>query len=170
MPLHTFTVSECEISVFPVDADGEALTDNPLWLGASADNIQISDSLEQIEDRPTGVPYPQVHHGAELHEITIGRIWETEVPVVTQPDELSISLAEADLANDVRPAANAQDYHLRPGQKYLVVLKWADDSEPDKFAYRIYYGVTDASFELSGDQADSGKQATHKWRAEYYLT
>ena len=168
MALYTFTVEEAEISVFPTDSDGVAITDTPLWIGLNAENIQLTSSLEEIEDRPSGMPYPEVHHGAESHEITIGRLWETDVPGVTQPSNLSELLAVADLVNNP-PAQNAIDYRLTPNRVYVVVIKWSEELDPDKFIYRVYYGVTDRSYELSGN-IDSGMQASHKWRAAYYLT
>lgn len=167
MPLHTFSIDEAEISLFPVDSEGRPITDSPLWLGAAAQHVEITEALEELEDRPSGSAHPVVHHGAELHEITLGRIWELQVPIVDHPENLAVTLA-TDLPAST-PAANGNDYRLRPGQEYVLVIQWEDEDDPQRFHWRVYYGVTDRSYNLSGDSAEDN-QAQHRWRAKYYLT
>ena len=167
MALQTFLIDEATVSVYPTDAEGNPITSNPVWLGLQAEGIRILDSLEEIEDRPSGVEYPEITHGAERHEVTITRLWEVDVPLVEQPDDLRVDLATLNLGGDP-PAENGLDYQLRPNQDYVVVIVWEDESDRRRFHYRVYYGVTDRSHELDG-RTGEGNRSVLAFRAKYFL-
>lgn len=168
MSLQAFIVDEAILSVFPTDAAGNPITTSPVWLGASIHGLRISESLTEVIDRPSGVKYGQTHHVDEEHLISIDRLWVTDVPVVTPPDNLAVLLGATDIGQPF-PAQNGTDYTLRRGMRYVVPIVWQDAFDANRFHYRVYYGVTDRSHEISGSGADGEINSAINWRAEFYL-
>lgn len=167
MAMHSFTIDEASISIYPVDANGNPVTDTPVWLSACADGIQLEESLEEIEDRPSGEPYPEHHHGAEVHRISIDHLWEMDLPLVPIPANLSVQLAATDIGEPL-PAQNGKDYKLRPNQEYVMTIVWEDERDSKRFGFRTYFGVKDISREIAG-RTDSESSSRFAFRAKYYL-
>lgn len=163
---HAFSVAEGQISIFPTDADGNAITTDPIYLGAVFENLTIHEGLEEIMDRPSGVVYPEAHHGAEEHTFDFEKLWEVELPLVDPPADLIPVILPSP---GEQPITNGKDYKLRPNTYYVVVFKWQDERDPTRFHYRIYHGVTDRSHDVSGSESDNGHRSRFSFRAQYYL-
>lgn len=166
--LNTFTVPEAIVSVYPTDANGEAITASPVWLGASVKGLHITERLVEVVDHPSGAPYGVAHHIDEEHSISMERLWIAETPLVSPPEDLAIALAATDIGQPFG-VTNGTDYRLRRNMRYIVPIIWQDESDPTSFIYRVYYGVTDQSHNLSASGADGEKTSVITWRAEYYL-
>jgi hypothetical protein len=167
MPLETFTIDQAIISVFPTDAGGLAITSDPIWLGQSVTGVEITEEIDQIIDRPSGELYPEVHHGAVKHEVSIERLWEVMVPLVDPPEELAVTLAATDQGGPL--ASNGIDYKIRTDRDYVMVILWVDDEDERRNHFRIYYGVRDKSHGVGGRSA-TGKRSQIVLTANYYLS
>ena len=168
MPLETFTIPEASISIYPVDALGLPITSSPIWLGACATGLQISESLTEVIDYPTGVTHGQAHHTDEQHSIAIDRLWVVDVTLAAPPANITAEIVTR-IIGGTAPVTNGTDYRLRRNQKYIAIIVWQDGDDPNRFIYRVYYGVTDRKHNLSGSGVDGEIGSQIEWRAEYYL-
>jgi hypothetical protein len=160
MSREAYIVDEAIISIFPLDVNGAADTANPIWFGEGVTGLRFVDTLVEVKDYPTGVPYGKVHHVDESHDITIERLWEVDVPAVEPPaGDIGVEVIEATLDNGTEPK-------LRPDQEYIMSVVWQNKEDPTRFHWRVYYGVTDVSQELSGVGNDGAFNATYAFRAQ----
>ncbi len=167
MPHQAFIVDEAIISIFPVDANGNPMVNAPIWLGECVTGLRIADTLKEVADYPTGAPYGKVHHVDESHEISIQKLWLVDIPMENPTPS-------GDIGVDVLPSGqsrlnNGNDYRLQPDQEYVMSIVWQDKENPSQWYWRVYYGVTDCSFELSGNGIDGEFGASHLWRAQYMV-
>lgn len=111
-----FTLLEARIWLYPTGADGNPLRDYPVWIGAGAENLKLTDSLMEVETRETGAPHPLVDHIGEEHQVEIERIWKV--------------------------SRTGQDFTLVPNQKFVLVVVWTEDGRGQQWKERVYHGVT----------------------------
>lgn len=166
MPSQAFLVSEAIVSIYPTDSDGYADTHNPILVGGAVEGLSIHDGVEEIEDRPTGALYPEIHHGAEQHSFEFDHIWAPNVSGETPISDLTVSSAIAGIVQ----AKNAVDLNLSPNVHYVVVFVWQDANNPDLWIYRTYYGVTDRTHDIAANGSDSAMSSKKSFRAAYFLT
>lgn len=165
--LETFTIPEANLSLYPVDDTGLPVTDNPVWLGANAKGIRITERKEEVEDRPTGSRYPQRHHIAEQHEISVEKLF-----IVSVPDDLPVQPSSVALVETVAggvSVTNSSNYQMRDNQQYILVIMWATDDNPDRYYHRTYFGVMDRSHDIGATGEDGAFDASIVWSAQYYI-
>lgn len=163
--LEAWIVDEAIISIFPVDDDGSPITSTPVWLGRVATGLKISHRAIGVVDHPTGAPYGIRHIVDEEHQIQLDRTWVTDVPGVTPPGG-DIGVA---IANGANPG-NGIDYTLQRDKQYILTIVWQNAEDPNRFYYRVYYGVTDVSHDVDATGgADSAFESAITWAAQYYL-
>ncbi len=139
MAEQVFTVSAAVINLYLIDGAG-AVVSTPVWIGACAEGLKLLYRFDIVKSRPTGVPYPKVHHVNEEHEIRIDRLW----------------------------VIDGQDFEMERNQRYVMQILWEDPNGAAGTHTRTYYGVTNNSadlnseghFELRHDQV---------FNAEYYV-
>lgn len=166
MSREAFTVAEAQISIWPSDANGEPVLSCPLVVGAGVENLTIEEELEEVVDRPSGVPYPIAYHGAEIHSFSFERAWSPDVTGDDPPADLAV---EATAGNIAVGHGNAIDVRLQPNTNYVAVLVFQDMYDATKWVYRCYFGVTDQKRSLSGNAAEEGIRSKQSFRAQYYL-
>jgi hypothetical protein len=137
LDIEPFYISSARMDVYPVLPNsskrempwGRPDVDNPIFAGASAERILITERLETSSQRLTGAKYPRPRQrGAREHEIRIEQIW------LTSPDLDDSSLR--------------YDWVLERDALYVVAFSWHDfnPSIADSQWYaRIYYGVATPS-------------------------
>ncbi|HXJ56507.1 MAG TPA: hypothetical protein VNU68_07590, partial [Verrucomicrobiae bacterium] len=146
LPLNCFLIAEATVSIFPVDAEGEVDISDPVFEGKQAESIRIAESFEEIEDRPTGDRYPTFRHGAQLHAIEIGKLWELSLDdTSTPPPEITL---------DAGASSPARDHVLLRDQEYVLCIVWQDEERPGSWHARTYFGVFDRSREIGAESFD----------------
>lgn len=138
MPEILFTLDHATVTLYPIlpDSDtrelpwGLADVENPIWLGAQADNIRMIRRLLGVPHRPTGSKYPVVHYVGEENVITFGHLW-TVNPTI-----------ESGVVDPDVPDAFSPD----PDGKYVLAITWQEPGpkalEDSYWRSRVYYGVT----------------------------
>jgi hypothetical protein len=122
MRMTVHTLLEATISLYPTAADGSALLAYPIWIGAGAENLRLSDSVIEAETRETGSADPVVDILGRQHEIEIGRIWKL--------------------------SPRSESFHfgkgapVLAGQKFVLLIGWQDPRAPRGWVERTYYGAT----------------------------
>ena len=139
------SLGEATINLYPEAANGEALTDQAVWMGACVENLRLAGTFEGVLIAPTGVLYRKKKITDESHQIQIGRLW-------------------------VLPTANLLDYQPIRNQRFVLEIVWQHDGN-DIWHKRTYYGVTPenynlASMDLDGTAGQFG--AEQEFRAERF--
>lgn len=102
---------------------------NPIFTGANAERILITERLETVSQRLTGAKYPRPRQrGAREHEIRIEQVW------LTSPD--------------VDDESQRYDWVLERDALYVLSISWHDDNldiAASQWYARIYYGVSTPS-------------------------
>jgi len=68
-----YALPRCTVSLYVLVGD-EGLG-ALVWLGQSVENLRIRESFDEVRHQPTGIPWPEIHHTNEEHEITFDGIW-----------------------------------------------------------------------------------------------
>lgn len=68
-------LAEAVISLYPEDAEGNAITSSPVWIGARVEAVELDSQLEEVESTPSGAASREFEPLGELHHIRIERIW-----------------------------------------------------------------------------------------------
>lgn len=68
-------LAEAVISLYPEDAEGNAVTASPVWIGARVEGVELDAQLEEVESTPSGAASREFEPLGELHHIRIERIW-----------------------------------------------------------------------------------------------
>lgn len=139
MPEQVFTLSAATINLYLIDGDGAVVAD-PVWMGACAEGLRMAYRFEKVVSRPTGVPYPKVHHINEEHEVTIDRVW----------------------------VLNGGEFEMQRNQRFILVIEWEDSDWEAGSHKRTYYGVTNNSADLVSQEVHELKQ-NQVFNAEYFI-
>jgi hypothetical protein len=164
----TFTVNEARIDLYPVDENGEPIEASPVFLGAQAKGLRISEQLTIVTDYPSGAQYGEPHHVDERHTIEFTQTFVVSSPRTDPPSDISLELAATDVGQPFS-VVNATTYKLRRNQKYVATIVWQDSEDPTKYYYRCYYGVHDISHEIGGSGDVGEKSQNIVWGAQYFL-
>lgn len=140
MAERVFTVSAATVSLYQIDGDGEVVGD-PVWLGACAEGVKLAYRFEQVVSRPTGVPYPKVHHVNEEHEISIERLW----------------------------VVDGQEFQMERNQRFIMQIEWEEPSGGSGTHTRTYYGVTNQSADMESREVFEFLQ-NQVFAAEYFVS
>lgn len=135
-----FTVTAATINLYRIDGDGEVVQP-AVWLGACAEGLKLAYRFDKVVSRPTGAPYPKVHHVNEEHEIAIDRVW----------------------------VIDGEDFEMERNQRYVMQIVWTDPNDgADGTHTRTYYGVTNNSADLNSQEHFELRQ-NQVFNAEYYV-
>lgn len=129
-----FYISSARMDMYPLLPNssrrempwGRPDINNPIFTGANAERIFITEGFETANQRLTGAPYQRPRQrGGHEHQIMIEQVW------LTAPDSDDASIR--------------YDWVLDRDALYVVSLSWHDDN-PDisnsQWYARIYYGVS----------------------------
>lgn len=108
------TVLEATLTLYPQAADGTPITQSPVWFGAAAERLRMTESWMVVQTTPSGAPCPINHPLISRHEVRIGRIWMLN--------------------------ASLDDFVPTSGQ-YVLDIVWVDE-RTGWWKRRTYYGVT----------------------------
>lgn len=121
---------EAVISLYPADANGNALIAAPVFCGVCANGLRLGLSWEEELGFTSGDAYKTAHHNDEQHAIEVDRSWV------------------------LRTAAPGELVGPQRGQRYVLEIVWSDVRERLWYK-RLYYGVTGRSSDLNSDGARS---------------
>lgn len=117
---------EAVLTLYPTDAQGNALVTAPVWAGTCANSLKLGLAFVETLSFSSGDRYQTAHHEDEQHVIEVERVW---VLRRSSPGEL--------------PAP-------RRGETYVLEIVWNDRRERVWYK-RLYYGVTGRSADLTSD-------------------
>src|SRR5690242_3117768 len=120
MAEQVFVLNKAELSLFHSNAQGDAADGDALFIGACAAGLKIGYRFDEVETRPSGVPYPNTHHVNESHSIEIERIW----------------------------IVNGEEFQMERNRNYILKIKWVDPDDGSKYFQRSYYGVKNQSADM----------------------
>lgn len=144
------TLHAAVISLYATTPDGLDVVGDPIFVGACAENLDMTSSLDVKRIWPTGDQYASRKHVGETHQIKIGRIWLTDTEV------------------------EGKEFQLVRNMNYILLIQWYEPNaggpveEDDDIVTRTYYGVTVAS-------ADTKSNGIHEFMqdqvfdAQYYI-
>src|SRR5262245_2114390 len=118
MPNTALTLHDVTLSLYPAGEDGTPALDAPVYIGACAERLRLTDEFVVMETRPTGRRYPKKYPLVMTHGIGMERVW------ITQP----ITGPPADMRSFV--ASNA---------RFVLDVLWEDEAS-DYWKRRTYYG------------------------------
>jgi hypothetical protein len=130
---------EATLSLYPVSAEEIPLTDAPVWWGAAANELRLSQDYDEILMMSSGAKRVTAHHLDERHGIEIERTW-------------------------ILQKGSLKDFVPQRNQRYVLEIVW----ESNGYWYRRnYFGVTGRSVGWDSNRTLSfgNKQS---YRAEYF--
>lgn len=136
----TFTLREASLSLYAAAADGSPLSDEPLFLGACEEGLELPVGYDTIVLRPTGALYPERYHARRPLQVLVRRLW-------------------------VMAAGDLEDFSPGFNQRYVLDIVWQDPRK-NLWHRRAYYGVTADEWNLSsnGIMQFAGEQIFHAQR------
>ncbi|MGN6556226.1 MAG: hypothetical protein ACTHLW_21150 [Verrucomicrobiota bacterium] len=137
------TLLEAAITLYPADADGRPLVDFPIWSGAPAHQLTLTERWIKQQTRPTGARYPRNHPLVAQYEIAIGRVWALPLP--------NLLGFQSD------------------GERYVLDIVWTDEDE-GQWHRKTFYGVTLSERTQASPETDREFSDNQTFDAEYFVS
>lgn len=151
--LAPLVLNEAVLSLWRANPDGTVLTSQPVFLGAPANRLAITERLGEQLLAASGDRYQTAHHVDEEHGIEVARTFVLK--------RIGGGAAGA-IPSVVR---------LERNQTYVLDVVWAAQAIGRRLDWyrRVYYGVTWRSHDLTSNGAHEFDHP-QVFRAQYYLT
>lgn len=133
------TLIEATLTLYPADATDAPITDQPIWSGVEANNLEIAEHWVKVRNTPTGVRVPRNHPLVAQYQIGIERVW---------------ALPLGDLLG-FKPVKN----------RYVLDILWTDEESGD-WHRETFYGVTISERTRRSKEVDGGFVENQQFEAE----
>lgn len=140
MDLVTFTLLECTLTLYPVQADGTL--GSAIWSGTAAENLTCRGRWISVETRPTGSAHPKTHPLVAQYSISIGRLFAVLDSTVMG--------------------------FVADHQEYVLDVTWTDEDSL-QWHRRTFYGVRVATQDQRSRGMAEGFDEDQEFTAEYFV-
>lgn len=136
------TLLEATLTLYPANAIGEPMLDQPLWMGTPAHDLSVRDRWIKVQTRPSGSKFPRNRPLVPQFEISIGRLW---------------ALPLSQLAGFIPDRG-----------RYVLDIVWREE-DTDDWHREVFYGVTISERDRAARDRDGEFTENQVFDAEYFV-
>ena len=135
---------EATATLYPANADGSPQLASPIWTGAPAENLRVTERWLTHYVRATGARYPVNHPLVAQYEINISRLWV-------------LALTSAGVTDW------QADYN-----SYVLDVAWVEE-ETQEWHRKTFYGVTISEHGWEARDVENGLMENQVFEAQYMV-